>query len=136
MNEETVRNWIRKAENDLKIGKDEMSVGDPVTDMVCFHMQQCVEKYLKAFLIFHGKEYPKTHRIAVLVGLCSQIDPEFQTLMDWEVDRLSRYATTLRYGEEFYTPSLEETREAIELAEKTKAFVLTRLKEKGFAPNG
>jgi len=42
-------NWIKKAENDLKIGKRELEAEDPATDMVCFHMQQCVEKYLKAF---------------------------------------------------------------------------------------
>jgi len=41
MNEETVRHWIRKADNDPKIGKDEMATQDPVVDMVCFHMRVC-----------------------------------------------------------------------------------------------
>ena len=36
MNEETVRQKIRKAENDLKIGKDEMNTENPATDAVCF----------------------------------------------------------------------------------------------------
>ncbi len=135
MNEETVRNWLRKAENDLKIGKHELSFPDPATDMVCFHMQQCADKYLKAFLIFQGKEYPKTHRLAVLVSLCSQIDPEFEMLMRDGVDRLSRYATTLRYGEEFYTPSVEEMLQALEMAERTKGFVLERLRGNGFVEN-
>jgi len=56
MNEETVKKWITKAESDLKIGKDEMLTDRPATDAFCFHVQQCVEKYLKAFLIFNGKE--------------------------------------------------------------------------------
>lgn len=60
MNEDTVKNWIIKAENDLKIGKDEMATEKPATDGVCFHMQQCVEKYLKAYLIYYGKEFRKT----------------------------------------------------------------------------
>lgn len=135
MNEETVRNWIRKAENDLKIGKDELSFPEPATDMVCFHMQQCAEKYLKAFLIFHGKEYPKTHRLAVLISLCAQIDREFERLMGEGVDRLSRYAAALRYGEEFYMPDVDEAQQAIELAERTKRFVLDKLKAKGFTEN-
>lgn len=59
MNVESTRNWIRKAENDLKIGKDQISVEAPVTDMVCFYMQHCVDKYLKVFLIYHGKEHPQ-----------------------------------------------------------------------------
>ncbi len=46
MNEDTIRNWIQKAENDLKIGEDEMATQEPARDMVCFHMQQCAEKYL------------------------------------------------------------------------------------------
>jgi len=32
MNEKTVKKWIVKAENDLKIGKDEMLTDRPVTD--------------------------------------------------------------------------------------------------------
>ena len=52
MNEDVVKKWILKAENDLKTGKDEQASSNPATDMVCFHMQQCVEKYLKAFSSF------------------------------------------------------------------------------------
>ena len=36
MNEETVKKWIVKAENDLKIGKDEMLTDRPVTDAVSY----------------------------------------------------------------------------------------------------
>lgn len=59
MNEERVKEWIIKAESDLKIGKDEFVTEEPATDGICFHMQQCMEKYLKAYLIFHGKEFRK-----------------------------------------------------------------------------
>jgi len=52
MNTETVRKWILKAENDLKIARDEIQTKEPATDAICFHAQQCVEKYLKAFLVF------------------------------------------------------------------------------------
>lgn len=44
MNEEIVKLWCLKADNDLKTGKDELSTKNPATDTVCFHMQQCVEK--------------------------------------------------------------------------------------------
>lgn len=63
MNEQ-VKNWIIKAENDLKTGKDEMATENPTTDTICFHMQQCVEKYLKAYLVSHQKFFRKTHNIA------------------------------------------------------------------------
>ncbi len=48
MNEESVREWIKKAEQDLKIGKGEYNTNEPATDLICFPKQQGVEKYLKA----------------------------------------------------------------------------------------
>ncbi|MCP2519538.1 HEPN domain-containing protein [Candidatus Aminicenantes bacterium AC-708-M15] len=132
MNEDAVRKWIKKAESDLKIGKDEIKTENPVTDAVCFHMQQCAEKYLKAYLIFHGEEIRKTHNIAELIEECKQIDSEFQKLFNFDADKLTDYAVEIRYGEEFYMPSIEETNEAIKIAEKVKDFVLNKLKESGF----
>lgn len=132
MNEETMRNWIRRAENDLKIGKDEIATDRPVLDMVCFHMQQCAEKYLKAFLIFHGKEIRKTHDIGEIINQCKKIDPDFSFLLDINADTLTKYAVEIRYGEVFYYPSPEEAKEAIKIARKVKDFVLKKLKEKSF----
>ncbi|GIV18331.1 MAG: hypothetical protein KatS3mg023_0082 [Armatimonadota bacterium] len=71
MNIDTVSNWLRKAENDLQTGNNELGRDDPITDTVCFHMQQCCEKYLKGFLIFHGKEVPCTHSLAALIARCA-----------------------------------------------------------------
>lgn len=42
---------LKKAKGDLKIAKSELATSDPVLDLVCFHIQQYVEKSLKAFLI-------------------------------------------------------------------------------------
>jgi HEPN domain-containing protein len=67
---EIVLKWIKKAENDLKTAKDEIEVYNPATDTICFHAQQCVEKYLKAYLFFHQKYFRKTHNIAELIELC------------------------------------------------------------------
>ena len=49
-----------------------------------------------------------------------------------KVVELTDYAVVVRYGEEFYYPSVEETKETIEIAEKIKSFVLNKLKEKRF----
>ncbi|MCD6408522.1 HEPN domain-containing protein [bacterium] len=132
MHNETVKKWVLKAENDLKTGKDEFQTEKPATDTICFHMQQCIEKYLKAYLIFNGKEIRKTHDIAELIELCIEIDKEFEKLYEINADDLTSYAVEIRYGEEFYFPSIEETKLAIEIAEKVKKFVLEKLKEKGF----
>ena len=132
MNEDAVKKWIAKAESDLKIAKDEMQFPEPATDAVCFHTQQCAEKYLKAFLIFHGKPLKRTHDITTLIGECAKIDPDFEKLYKFNADELSDYAVDVRYGDVFYFPSKNEAREAIEIAEKVKKFVLEKFKTKGF----
>ena len=68
--------WVRKAESDLKIGKDEMATDAPATDGICFHMQPCVEKYIKAFLVMKNRDFRKTHE-----GLANPLgNPGFFTL--------------------------------------------------------
>jgi HEPN domain-containing protein len=131
MNEEAVSLWIRCAESDLKIGKGELATEDPATDAICFHMQQCAEKYLKAFLIFHGQEVPRTHDIAFLILRCVQIDPEFQQLVGWGVPSLTTYAVEVRYDTLIF-PSVEETKHAVALAEQVRDFVSAKLSEKGY----
>lgn len=51
-----VKAWIRKADNDLRNAELVINscVDDCPYDTVCFHCQQAVEKYLKAFLILIG----------------------------------------------------------------------------------
>jgi HEPN domain-containing protein len=123
MNEEIVKLWCFKADNDLKTGKDELATEIPATDTVCFHMQQCVEKYLKAFLVSHGKEITKTHNIALLVQQCIDIDPTFTKLKENGVAILTVYAVDSRYPDDFYMPTQPESQKAVNIAENVKKFV-------------
>ena len=55
---QVVSEWVEKAENDLKNAAHTIKMGeDCPTDTVCFHAQQCVEKYLKAFLVSTGIDF-------------------------------------------------------------------------------
>jgi len=132
MNEDAVKNWLMKANNDLKTAKDEIVTDEPATDTVCFHAQQYVEKSLKAFLIYNGKEIKRIHDIAVLIRECTEIDEDFNQLFKIEADKLTDYAIEIRYSEEFYIPSIDEAKDAIEIAERVKYFILGKLKNKGF----
>lgn len=127
MNEDVVKKWIIKGEHDLKTGKDELSSVEPATDMVCFHMQQCVEKHLKAFLIFHGREISKTHNITFLVRQCMEIDAAFGNLPENDLESLTDYAVEVRYPDDFYMPSVEETQKTVEIAEFVRRFVREKL---------
>ena len=130
---EIVKNWIKRAENDLKTAMDELDTEEPATDTICFHAQQCVEKYLKAYLILHQKYFEKVHNITKLIELCKEIDIDFDKAYAFGADNLTVYAVEIRYGEEFYFPTIEEANEAIEVAGKIKVLVLKKLKDKGFA---
>jgi HEPN domain-containing protein len=88
--------WVVKAENDLTNAAHTLKLRETCpTDTVCFHAQQCVEKYLKAILVMEGIDFPKTHdleRLMALVpaGLRPGVTSEEQA-------RLTEYATVARY---------------------------------------
>ena len=44
-------------------------------EIVGFHCQQTVEKYLKVLLTFYQVEFPKTHEIERLLALASSANP-------------------------------------------------------------
>jgi len=46
MNEEATQAWIQRAEDDPEAGKILMRSDRPIHRVICFHMQQSVEKYL------------------------------------------------------------------------------------------
>jgi len=120
-----VKMWMRKAENDLKTAKDELNTQEPANDTICFHAQQCAEKYLKAFLIYHEIEFEKTHVLEDLITLATQIDNSFIELIEF-AKKLTPYAVEIRYPL-FEEPTEEEAKEAIEIAEKIKEFILKRI---------
>jgi HEPN domain-containing protein len=63
------REWVRKAEADWK-GAQRLARGsEPLHDLVCFHCQQAVEKYLKALLEELAANIPKTHDLEKLLSL-------------------------------------------------------------------
>ena len=98
---------------------------NPFTDIICFHAQQAAEKYLKAYLVWNGIEFPKTHTLEQLVLLAAQKEPELLNLKD-EVALLTPYAVETRYPE-FEEPLLEDTKEAVGIAEKVRDTVLGKI---------
>lgn len=88
--------WIERAEGDWKVAQREMHVTDPVWNVVCFLVQQCAEKYLKAFLEEQNISFGKTHDLVVLLDLTAGRLPELKT-MRTQLAYLSPFAVTARY---------------------------------------
>lgn len=127
--ENLVSQWIEIAERNLLTAKQGLEAKTLVTDTVCFHCQQAVEKYSKAFLVKHQIEFPKTHSIMLLLNLCSNVDKSFKDELS-EADSLTDYAVEIRYPDDWYEPTLEETKRAYEIALKVKDFVFKKVKPK------
>jgi len=60
--------------------------------------------------------------------MCIREDKEFEKLDKDRISELTFYAVDVRYPDEFYTPSLEEAKEAFEIAKQVKDFIFKKLK--------
>jgi HEPN domain-containing protein len=104
------REWVEKAEGDFTIAGREMRARKaPIYDAICFHAQQCAEKYIKAFLHEHDQRIPKTHHFADLLPLLLKIDSTFE-LLRADLDMLEDYGVDFRY------PGASATKEDAKLA--------------------
>ncbi|PWU17906.1 MAG: hypothetical protein C5B50_10290 [Verrucomicrobia bacterium] len=54
---QATREWVKKAENDFETAAALMRRKKILGDSICFHCQQCVEKYLKARLEEAGSTF-------------------------------------------------------------------------------
>ena len=128
------REWMTKAENDLKTAVHTLDLGEECpTDMVCFHAQQCVEKYLKAVLVLDGIDFPKIHDIGELVTLLPQESVNLDITVE-EQRRLTEYATVTRYPGDYEPISLVEAREAVEIAKRIRGKIRPLLSKEVLAP--
>jgi HEPN domain-containing protein len=81
-------------------------------------VQQCVEKHIKALLVFRGIAFSKTHNIRLLRAL---LPPKLRPKLDRKVqDRLTRYATVLRYPSAGPDVLLTEARKAVAIARRVR----------------
>jgi HEPN domain-containing protein len=103
MANEYIDNWLKKGASDLKIVEHELRLPEEETvkDAACFHCQQAVEKYVKAFLIYHSVEFPRTHNIEYLLEQAAKIDNDFS---DIDIDELSDFGVDVRYPDNFIYP--------------------------------
>ena len=81
-----------------------------------FIPQQAIEKVLKAFLAFNGKDIPKTHDLDELQRLCLEIT-DIPPLAELDFAETTGYAVELRYDLEFW-PEQEIAEDTLPLVAK------------------
>ncbi|HEC45076.1 MAG TPA: HEPN domain-containing protein [Bacteroides sp.] len=111
---EYIKNWLYRAREDLAVLKD-LQNSNPTgfTSSICFHAQQSVEKYLKAFLAYHDFDFPRTHDVDYLLIECQKIDDESLNI---DLKSLTEFGVSIRYPDDFYVPTPEESSEYVEIA--------------------
>ena len=90
------REWIERAEEDYVALKWQQQSPTPTYNLICFLSQQCVEKYLKAWLQEADIPFTRTHNLGILLDPIIRIVPAWHT---WRSDLsdLSKYAVDPRY---------------------------------------
>jgi HEPN domain-containing protein len=118
--------WVEKAEHDLMTASYTLRLrANCPTDTVCFHAQQCVEKYLKALLVLNDVEFGRTHHISALLTLLPpSIHPE---MTPEEQERFTEYAVTTRYPGDYDPITREEAKQAVQVARRVRNQVRRRL---------
>jgi HEPN domain-containing protein len=89
--------WVGKAEGDFAIVlRESRARNSPSYDGVCFHAQQCAEKYLKARLCEAGIEFAKVHDLTALLSAVVGIEPVWERFRE-DLAYLSDFAVAYRY---------------------------------------
>jgi HEPN domain-containing protein len=106
---------VQKAEEDLVLAEHGLELREKCPyDLICYHAQQCAEKYLKALLTGHALRVPRTHDLRFLIrqmpaGLLLGIELD-------HVLTLNRYSIETRYPENWDDIERPEAERAVALA--------------------
>ena len=117
--------WVQKAEDDYTVARQVQQMQNPVRDAICFHAQQCIEKYLKAWLQETNIPFPRTHDLQELLNLIVPVLPAWDV---WREDfsKLSEHAVDPRYPGKF--ASAAETAHAMGICDEVRQAVREQLK--------
>ena len=105
---------LARAEDDLRAAEILRREDDEMTMIICFHLQQYVEKTIKAKLDEIGIKYPPKHNISTLLTLFPE--GNLATKLFDESSALSDYATSARYDS--VVPTIEQMEYAFNQAKR------------------
>ena len=124
------KEWILLADKDLCASEILIKDKHPLTNIIAFHCQQTIEKYLKAFLIENDIPVIKTHDLIKLNGLIRDLKDlginENKLIPINEVYVEARYPGELGLMPDGL-PTNEQAVEFIEFAKEVKSIILKEL---------
>lgn len=127
-NNSLINEWIDKAEGDYEVALREYKSKKKKRTyyIIAFHCQQTIEKLLKALLLCHKINFPKTHDLLKLLYLLKNKDT-FLLAIRPELSDLSPYAIDFRYpGDDI---ELAELKKVVIITKSLRKTLINRLKE-------
>lgn len=118
--------WVERAEGDYIATQKLLPTTNPqLYNIICFHAQQCIEKYLKAWLQEANLPVPRTHNLEELLAL---IVPTLPAWTQWQPDFkiITEYAVESRYPGDSATA--DNTQHAMHVCQAVRQAVRTSLK--------
>ena len=89
--------WTEKAEGDFAtMQRETRARRNPNYDAICFHAQQCAEKYLKARLTEADIPFGKVHDLVALLEQAIAVQPQWEVFRE-DLAYLSDFAVKARY---------------------------------------
>jgi HEPN domain-containing protein len=120
------RQWIEKADHDLRNAEHTLTIFDDCPfDTVCFHAQQCVEKYLKGWLASRRLNSPRSHDLVVLLNLA--VTGGLCGVSANDVQPLNRYTIEARYPGDWDPIDRPEAERAVAAARRVRDAVRSLL---------
>ncbi len=123
---EFVRQWLRKARGDLLTAEHLASERPDLGFAAAFHAQQAVEKALKALLVWHQVDFPKSHDLERLVELLDESGIPVERVLR-QVTSLTLYAVDARYPGDLPEPTVAEVEQAVAIAHRACASIAAGL---------
>lgn len=122
---EVVKEWIQKAEGNFVSGLREYRARKlPNFDAAGFHAQQCVEKYLKAWLQMHNIRFAKIHDLLALKELCLSSFTELELHAE-SLGYLNQFAVAFRYPGE--SASREQAKRAVKVMKELRLIIREKM---------
>lgn len=94
-----VRQWLKKAEEDFGVADLLISESTPYLSAAGFHLQQATEKFLKALLVHHQVEFPRTHDLGKLLDLLEPVEAALTKELA-HIIALDPYSVQARYPDD------------------------------------
>jgi HEPN domain-containing protein len=126
----TANEWLRFADEDLRLAEHAFTLASSVPyRLIAYHAQQCVEKSLKAYLVYQDIDFSFTHNIGKLLDWCGS--NATWTIKIRIADELTPFAVTARYPGISQPVTKQAAMKALKTAKRVRTVVMAALSKAG-----